>query len=52
MKRNGKELGERPQSARLADAKNAWRHMTPTKRREFLDWVRLEDLPVAGGGLK
>lgn len=32
---------------RMSDGRNAWRKMTPEQRREFLDWIAAEKLPVA-----
>lgn len=48
MKREGKTLktlapGDK---RRLADARNAWRKMTPAQRRAFVDFVLGEGLPI------
>ena len=34
---------------RLSDGRNAWRKMTPEQRREFLDWISAQNLPVGEG---
>jgi hypothetical protein len=47
MERKGKKLGTRSQSARLADGRNAWRHMTPESRAVFLKWIKEQGLAVA-----
>ena len=50
--REGKPLTQLPRGdrRRLADGRNAWRKMTPQQRREFLDWIKSEDLKVAAKG--
>jgi hypothetical protein len=45
--RNGKPLKTRSQSARLSDAKNAWRNMDPEHRKLFTEWAREQGYPVA-----
>lgn len=49
MVREGKELAvlKKGDRRRLSDGRNAWRKMTPAQRREFLDWIDEEGLPVA-----
>jgi hypothetical protein len=42
MERKGKKLGTRSQSARLADARNAWRHMEPATREAYLEFIEAE----------
>ena len=47
--RDGKELAKlaRGDKRRLSDGRNAWRKMTPAQRREFLQWMKAENLQVA-----
>jgi predicted Fe-S protein YdhL (DUF1289 family) len=49
MNRNGKPLTQLPKGdkRRLSDGRNAWRKMTPEQRKEFLAWIREENLEVA-----
>ncbi len=49
MKRGGKKLGTRKQGARVADAKNAYRHLDAEHRREFLRWMAEGDHGAAAG---
>lgn len=52
MTRHGKPLGNVPKGdrRRLSDFRNAWRKMSPEQRREALDWLQAEHLPVAPKG--
>ena len=44
MERNGKTLKPANPKRRLADARNAWRKMTPEQRGEFRSWMASESL--------
>ena len=35
---------------RMSDGRNAWRKMTPEQRRDFLQWIHEEGLPVEQNG--
>lgn len=49
IKRNGKKTGQRSMSARVTDAKCAWRNMDPEHRKLFVQWCQdnAEEFPVA-----
>ena len=52
LARKGKPLTVLPSGdrRRLSDGRNAWRKMTPSQRRAFLDWIEEEALEVADDG--
>ena len=51
MKRNGKQLRtlEAGDKRRLADARNAYKKMTPGQREEFEQWVAIFDAALSEG---
>ncbi len=51
MKRNGKQLRtlEPGDKRRLADARNAYKKMTPAQRDEFAQWVAIFDAALSEG---
>ena len=53
MNRNGEPLSILPpgHKRRAADGRNAWRHMTPQQRVEFLEWILAEDESTDGAPL-